>query len=111
MEAISNPVRILVIDDQEQNRAFARAVLEDEGYETVLAASGEEGIERFREQVPDCVLLDVRMPGLDGFATCARIRELPLGLETPVVFLTAQRDLDTFDAALRAGGECGINER
>lgn len=105
MDSMSNPVRILVIDDQEQNRAFARAALEDEGYEVVLAASGEEGIERYREQVPDCVLLDVRMPGLDGFAICARIRELPFGSETPVVFLTAQRDLDTFDAALRAGGD------
>lgn len=94
-----------MIDDQEQNRAFARATLEDEGYDVILAASGEEGIERFREHAPDCVLLDVRMPGLDGFATCARIRELPHGPETPVVFLTAQRDLDTFDAALRAGGD------
>ncbi|HEY0464833.1 MAG TPA: hybrid sensor histidine kinase/response regulator [Polyangiaceae bacterium] len=105
MHATSSPVRILVIDDQEQNRTFARAALEDEGYEVILAASGEEGIERYREHVPDCVLLDVRMPGLDGFATCARIRELPHGPETPVVFLTAQRDLDTFDAALRAGGD------
>jgi signal transduction histidine kinase len=103
--SLTTPIKILVIDDQEQNRAFARAALEDEGYEVLLAESGEEGIERYREHAPDCVLLDVRMPGLDGFATCARIRELPHGPETPVVFLTAQRDLDTFDAALRAGGD------
>jgi signal transduction histidine kinase len=95
----------LVIDDHEQNRAFARATLEEEEYQVILAASGEEGIERYREHAPDCVLLDVRMPGLDGFATCARIRELPHGADTPIVFLTAQRDLDTFDAALRAGGD------
>jgi signal transduction histidine kinase len=101
----SSSIKILVIDDQEQNRAFARAALEEEGYQVVLAASGEEGIERFLEHAPDCVLLDVRMPGIDGFTTCARIRELPHGAETPVVFLTAQRDLDTFDAALRAGGD------
>ncbi|HEY3256590.1 MAG TPA: hybrid sensor histidine kinase/response regulator [Polyangiaceae bacterium] len=101
----SSPIKILVIDDHEQNRAFARAALEEEGYSVILAASGEEGIERYLEHSPDCVLLDVRMPGLDGFATCARIRELPHGAETPVVFLTAQRDLDTFDAALRAGGD------
>jgi len=105
MSPTSSPIRILVIDDQAQNRAFAQAALEDEGYQVILAASGEEGIERYREHAPDCVLLDVRMPGLDGFATCARIRELPHGSETPVVFLTAQRDLDTFDAALRAGGD------
>ena len=79
--------------------------MEEEGYEVILAASGEEGVQRYREHAPDCVLLDVRMPGLDGFATCARIRELPHGAETPIVFLTAQRDLDTFDAALRAGGD------
>lgn len=105
MSSASSSVKILVVDDQDQNRAFARAALEDEGYEAILAANGEEGIERFREHSPDCVLLDVRMPGLDGFATCARIRELPHGAETPIVFLTAQRDLDTFDSALRAGGD------
>jgi signal transduction histidine kinase len=51
------------------------------------------------------VLLDVRMPGTDGFAVCTRIRELPDARDTPVVFLTALRDVDTFDQALRAGGD------
>ena len=105
MSQPTSTIKILVVDDQEQNRAFARAALEDEGYEVLSAASGEEGIELYRAHAPDCVLLDVRMPGLDGFATCARIRDLPHGAETPIVFLTAQRDLDTFDAALRAGGD------
>jgi signal transduction histidine kinase len=54
---------------------------------------------------PDCVLLDVRMPGMDGFAVCARIRALPQARDTPVLFLTALRDVDTFDHALRAGGD------
>ncbi|MET0794022.1 MAG: hybrid sensor histidine kinase/response regulator [Polyangiaceae bacterium] len=105
MSPDTNSFTILVVDDNEQNRAFARLTLEEEGYRVILAASGEASIERYREQAPDCVLLDVRMPGLDGFATCARIRQLPNGDETPIVFLTAQRDLDTFDAALRAGGD------
>ena len=51
------------------------------------------------------MLLDVRMPGMDGFAVCERIRALPHGPETPIVFLTALRDIDTFDQALRAGGD------
>jgi two-component system sensor histidine kinase/response regulator len=71
----------------------------------VLACSGEEGISAFEAENPDCVLLDVRMPGLDGFATCSRIRALPGGADTPIVFLTALRDVDTFDRALRAGGD------
>jgi len=97
--------KILVVDDNEQNRALAQATLEDEGYEVVLAVNGEEGIAAFESVLPDCVLLDVRMPGLDGFEVCARIRQLPEGAHTPVIFLTALRDVDTFDRALRAGGD------
>lgn len=97
--------KVLVVDDNEQNRALAQATLEDDGYEVVLAVTGEEGIQQFELHKPDCVLLDVRMPGMDGFAVCARIRSLPEGASTPIVFLTALRDVDTFDSALRAGGD------
>ncbi|HTV17326.1 MAG TPA: hybrid sensor histidine kinase/response regulator [Polyangiaceae bacterium] len=97
--------KILVVDDNAQNRELARATLEDEGYEVLLASGGEEGIRTVEAQRPDCVLLDVRMPGTDGFAVCTRIRALPDAGDTPVVFLTALRDVDTFDQALRAGGD------
>lgn len=97
--------KILVIDDNADNRALAEATLDDEGYRVVVAASGEEGISLFESERPDCVLLDVRMPGVDGFTACARIRALPGGPDTPIVFLTALRDVDTFDSALRAGGD------
>ncbi len=97
--------RVLVVDDNEQNRALAQATLEDDGYEVVLAVTGEEGIQQFERHKPDCVLLDVRMPGMDGFTVCARIRGLPGGASTPIVFLTALRDVETFDSALRAGGD------
>ncbi|WP_437806489.1 hybrid sensor histidine kinase/response regulator [Sorangium sp. So ce1078] len=97
--------RVLVVDDNEQNRALAQATLEDDGYEVVLAITGEEAIQQFERHAPDCVLLDVRMPGMDGFAVCARIRSLPGGEGTPIVFLTALRDVETFDSALRAGGD------
>src|SRR5688572_28890061 len=97
--------KILVVDDNAQNRALAQAALEDEGYLVCLAASGQEGISAFTAERPDCVLLDVRMPDTDGFAACARIRELPGGADTPIVFLTALRDVDTFDRALHAGGD------
>jgi signal transduction histidine kinase len=97
--------RILVVDDNEANRSLARNTLEDEGYEVILAAGGAEGIDAFQKERPDCVLLDVRMPDIDGFGVCERIRALPQGSETPVLFLTALRDVDTFDRALRAGGD------
>jgi signal transduction histidine kinase len=97
--------KILVVDDNAENRALAQATLEDEGYTVLLASSGDEGIAMFEAEHPDCVLLDVRMPGTDGFAVCSRIRQLPRGAETPVIFLTALRDVDTFDRALRVGGD------
>jgi signal transduction histidine kinase len=97
--------KILVVDDNAQNRDLAQATLEDEGYQVLLAGGGEEGIRRVEADHPDCVLLDVRMPGTDGFAVCSRIRALPDARDTPVVFLTALRDVDTFDQALRAGGD------
>jgi two-component system, sensor histidine kinase and response regulator len=96
---------VLVVDDNEANRALSRSVLEDEGYRVELTSGGAEGIEAFERERPDCVLLDVRMPGLDGFAVCERIRALPGGDDVPILFLTAQRDVDTFDHALRAGGD------
>lgn len=88
MEPIQVKAKVLVVDDNAENRALARATLEDEGYEVVLAATGEEGIKAFETEKPDCVLLDVRMPGTDGFVVCSRIRTLPGGEDTPVVFST-----------------------
>ncbi|GAC1569157.1 MAG: hybrid sensor histidine kinase/response regulator [Polyangiales bacterium] len=98
-------VTVLVVDDNEANRALAKDTLEDEGYRVVLATGGEEAIALFEAERPECILLDVRMPETDGFAVCERIRALPGGPETPILFLTALRDVDTFDQALRAGGD------
>jgi signal transduction histidine kinase len=97
--------RVLVVDDNEQNRALAQATLELEGYEVVLAKNGEEALAAFAEQPADCVLLDVRMPGMDGFETCRRLRALPEGAEVPIIFLTASRDVDTFDTAQGVGAD------
>jgi signal transduction histidine kinase len=104
-EGSERPPKVLVVDDNEQNRALAQAALEGEDMNVVLATGGEEAVAVFERETPDCVLLDVRMPGLDGFGACERIRALPGGRETPVIFLTALRDVDTFDRAIRTGGD------
>jgi two-component system sensor histidine kinase/response regulator len=96
---------VLVVDDNAENRALARAILEAEGHRVVLATGGEEGVAAFERELPDCVLLDVRMPGVDGFAACKRMRAIEGGAEIPIVFLTAQRDLDTFDTAQQTGAD------
>lgn len=96
---------ILVVDDNAENRALARATLEDEGYVVIVAKSGLEGIERFTRDKPACILLDVRMPGLDGVSACEQIRALPGGVDVAIVFVTAQREVETFDRALEVGGD------
>jgi len=97
--------KILVVDDNDANRLLAQNTLEDEDYRVVLARGGAEGVAAFEKEQPDCVVLDVRMPDMDGFTVCKQIRNLPQGAETPVLFLTALRDVDTFDRALQAGGD------
>lgn len=94
---------ILVVDDAPQNRLLAEARLSGAGYRVTQAESGEAAIAAFEREVPDLVLLDVRMPGLDGFETLERLRALPHGPNVPVVFLTAFDDEDTHRRALAAG--------
>ena len=101
----AKPATILVVDDNETNRSLARSALEDEGHRVVLATGGLDGVAAFEREQPDCILLDVCMPDINGFVACARIRALPRGKDVPVLFLTALRDIETFDGALLAGGD------
>jgi len=96
---------VLVVDDNAENRALAKAMLDDEGIRAVLASGGDDGVAAFARERPDCILLDVRMPGTDGIAACEQIRALPGGDQVAIVFVTAQRDVETFDRAVRAGGD------
>lgn len=98
--------RVLVVDDNVANRELAVATLEDEASLDVKAVEdGARALDVLKAWHPDCVLLDVRMPGMDGFDVCRRMRALPEGSQVPILFLTAQRDLDTFDAALASGAD------
>jgi signal transduction histidine kinase len=101
---------ILVADDNAENRAVAKASLEDEGYEVLLANDGEQAVALFTQCSPDCVLLDIKMPKMDGIAACGAIRALPGGQDVPVVFVTALRDVETFDRAQVAGGDDFLNK-
>src|SRR5690606_37185958 len=97
MSTPSSPPKILVVDDFEHNREIARLVLERAGYAVLLAESGERALELIAREAPECVLLDVKMPGVDGFSVCESIRALPQGSDLPIIFLTAMRDVGTFD--------------
>ena len=78
---------ILVIDDDEYQRLLYQEELELEGYQVLLAASGQEGVEMVAGQPVDCVVLDVAMPGMDGIQTLAKI--LDINRQLPVILHTA----------------------
>jgi two-component system, sensor histidine kinase and response regulator len=96
---------VLLVDDDDETRGVVKYTLEAKGYRVREASSGAEALAAFEQASFDCVLLDVRMAQMDGFTACARIRSLPRGGDTTIVFLTALGDLDTFDRALGAGGD------
>jgi class 3 adenylate cyclase/CheY-like chemotaxis protein len=79
---------ILAVDDLPQNLRMLEAVLLPHGFTVLTAASGDEALEAIRDRVPDVVLLDVMMPGLDGYATCRRIRADPATSFVPVIMVT-----------------------
>lgn len=96
---------ILIVDDSEQNLQLLEGNLASSGYAVQMAHSGAEAIEKFKLQTPDLVLLDVIMPGMDGFETCRRIRALPNGADVTIIFLTALSDIESHKQALDAGGD------
>ena len=95
---------ILVVDDLPQNVKLLDAILSPRGYEVVAAASGEEALARVAEHTPDMVLLDVVMPGLDGYAVCRRIRDDPATSYLPIVMITAHGDQEKLNA-IEAGAD------
>lgn len=94
--------RILVVDDDEDIRGLVRELLERRGFEVAEAADGKQALQEFYAGRPDLVVLDVSMPGLDGWTTLERIRELS---NVPVVMLTARSEELEKTRGLRAGAD------
>lgn len=80
---------VLIVDDEPQILALVRATLEDESVRIVEAADGESALAVARREQPELILLDVRMPGLDGFEVCRRLRQDSRFGNTKIVMLTA----------------------
>lgn len=82
-------IRVLLVDDDELNRFFGRKLLHSQGAEVVLAGSGQQAIMQLHQQVPDVVLMDVSMPGMNGYDTTRAIRSHARFQKLPVIALTA----------------------
>ena len=95
--------RILVVDDQPANLRAVSALLNRHGYEVLTAGNGEDALALAIAQVPDLLLLDMMMPGMDGFELLAEIKQHPELHKLPTIFLTAAQDRDMLLRAFDAG--------
>jgi DNA-binding response OmpR family regulator len=94
--------RILLVEDDERIRASMRLALEDEGYEVDESGAGEAALECFAEQPADVVLIDLMLPGMDGFECCRQLRRTSA---VPVIMVTARTDTHDVVAGLEAGAD------
>lgn len=93
---------VLVVDDDPTTLTLLQQVLQSDGYNVIAVGSGEEALLHFQTALPDLVLLDVMMPGIDGFATCERMRLLDPNHDVPIVMLTGADDYAAIDRAFAA---------
>ena len=95
---------VLVVDDVPDNLSVLHDALDESGYTVLVATSGEAALQRAAQAVPDIVLLDAMMPGLDGFEVAKRLKASPLTAHIPIIFMTGLTETEHLVAALEAGG-------
>lgn len=96
---------VLAVDDTKVGRMLVESVLRADGHMVIEAESGMEALEMLEQIRPDLIILDVRMPGMDGFELCERIRSRPETRRTPVIFLSAACSIDERVKGLSVGGD------
>ena len=94
--------RILAVEDDERIRTAVKLALEDEGWTVVEAATGEDALQHFQQEPADVVLIDIMLPGIDGFEVCRSIRR---SSDVPIVMVTARADTHDVVAGLEAGAD------
>jgi len=94
--------RILTVEDDERIRTAVKLALEDEGWKVDEAETGEDALERFSQSPTDVVLIDIMLPGVDGFEVCRSIRRMS---DVPIIMVTARDDTHDIVAGLEAGAD------
>ena len=94
---------VLIVDDTPANLEVISETLRDAGFEVAIATSGEQALRQIERQIPDLILLDVMMPGIDGFETCRRLQASDRTCSVPIIFMTALSDTDSKVQALELG--------
>jgi two-component system NtrC family sensor kinase len=109
-ESLLGPKRIRAVDDSATYLHALADMLRQEGYEVIVARSGDDALEMLSVQTVDCILLDVLMPGLDGHETCRRIKASPVVRDIPLMMLTAVEERDAMLGGFGAGADDFISK-
>lgn len=94
---------VLVVDDEPMARTLLRLMLVRAGFEVVEAEDGYDALDKLKEDEPDVMILDVMMPGIDGFRVCETVRAAPSTSDLPIIMLSAKTDLESVNKGLRLG--------
>jgi DNA-binding response OmpR family regulator len=94
---------VLVVDDEPMARTLLRLMLVRAGFEVLEAADGLDALSKVKVQLPDVMILDVMMPGMDGFAVCEALRQEAETAELPIIMLSAKTDVNSVRKGLEAG--------
>lgn len=97
--------RILIVDDSPTDQHVLKGMLEKNGYQTVTAATGEEGIAKAKQEKPDLILMDVVLPGLSGFQATRQITKDPITCNIPVIIVTNKDQVTDRVWGLRQGAK------
>lgn len=102
--------KILVIDDEAELRKLTRTILQNDGHEVIEAETGMEGLDMVKKERPDLILLDVRMPKLDGWEICRKIKSREGAEETPVLIFTVMGNTEDKIRSQRSGADGHIEK-
>ena len=105
-----SPANILIVDDVEDNLEILGDLLKFDGYNVQTARSGVSALKRVQEAHPDLILLDILMPGMDGFEVCERLKADPKTSDIPVVFVSSMTDVESKVRGFKSGGVDYINK-
>lgn len=103
-------MKALVVDDLETNRKLLKQLLISKGHSVLEAADGEQAIELFEKEQPDLILMDINMPGVDGYQATTRIKAMTADNYIPIIFVTAMSSETSLTSALAAGGDDFISK-
>jgi len=102
---VENNHRILIVDDEPFNVDYLEQELEDLGYQSLSASNGFEALQAVEDEKPDLVLLDIMMPGMDGFEVLSRLKNNDTNRHIPVIVISAMSDMDSIVRGIELGAE------